>query len=256
MYCLFSLPRASSIAVYSWILESVSIKYPEYKECADVLLGTNNAHIFKSVSEMFEEQQYSDKMYVTAKQSIRTRDNLEQSLLPENYWYSDTLYYHVSKMSPTPIVSIKVGKNYNTLNRFVNDPKYTTITLARRDIRQQFLSFIVATQSQTFHGNPDKIYQNRKRMRNIYVTEDMFIIWFDWLCKLHRAKQITDYTLYIEDYMDNPAKLLNELDLPELVNYSRLIQKTKDTNFDAKIENLDEFNKHWNKYCSIYKDIL
>ena len=37
MYCLISLPRAGSIAAYSWMLESLSIKYPEYKESVDIL---------------------------------------------------------------------------------------------------------------------------------------------------------------------------------------------------------------------------
>jgi len=55
----------------------------------------------------------------------------------------------------------------------------------------------------------------------------MFIIWFDWLCKLHRAKQITDYTLYIEDYMDNPAKLLSELDLPRISELFKINTKNK-----------------------------
>lgn len=256
MYCVLSLPRASSIAVYSWILESVSIKYPEYKECADLLLNLNNSHIFKNISEVFEEINYDDSKYTSTIQNIQLRDDLEQTLLVENYWYSDKLYRDISCMSPTPIVSIKVGKTYNTLNRFLNDQKYKTITLARRDIKQQFLSFIVATQSQTYHGNPDNIYIRRKNMKNIRITEDMFIIWFDWLCKLHRAKQITDYTFYIEDYKEDPGKLLRQLDLPEIKNYSRVISKTKDTNFVSKIENLDEFEKIWNEYYRIYKDIL
>lgn len=256
MYCIVSLPRASSIAVYSWILESLGKKYPEYKECSDLLLNTNNPRIFKNVAEVFEEINYSDPRYFQAKQKINKRNDLEQSLLPEQYFFSKKLYSDLTQINPTPLVSIKVGKTYNVLTDFINNNQYKTITLARRDAKQQFLSFIVATQSQTYHGNPDKIYLVRNRMNDIRVTEEMFIIWFDWLCKLHRAKQLTDYTFYIEDYKQDPGKLLRALDLPEIENYSRIIEKTKDTNFTSKIENLDEFEKIWNHYHSIYKDIL
>lgn len=256
MYCVVSLPRASSIAVYSWILESVATKYPEYNECANILLGVNNARVFKNVVEMFEEINYSDSLYESVQQMVVNRNGVENALLRESYWYSDALYQYTTRMFPTPIVSIKLGKTYNTLNRFLNDSRYKTITLARRDIKQQFLSFIVAANSNTFHGNPEEIYRRRNQMNKIYIKENMFILWFDWLCRLHRAKQLTDYTFYIEDYKEDPGKLLRQLDLPEIKNYSKIVTKTIDTNFINKIANLDEFEKIWDIYCTIYKDIL
>ena len=64
MYCLISLPRAGSIAAYSWMLESLSVKYPEYKESVDILFThADDPRIFKNVSEVFEEINVHNPIY-------------------------------------------------------------------------------------------------------------------------------------------------------------------------------------------------
>ena len=255
MYCLISLPRAGSMAVYSWILESLSIKRPEYKECADLLLTSSTPNQFRKVVEIFEGIYTSKKLYALVKENTKSLTNI-LPILDKPFLYSETLYDITSNFYPTPLASIKVGNTYDLLYRFSNDKKYKTITLARHDIRQQFLSYIIATQSGTYHGDPELIYAIRNKAPKIYISEKLVAMWFGWLCKLHIIKKITDYTFYMEEYVEQPKKLLNELDLPEIKNYSRIVQKTKDINFDEKIENLEQFNEIWNRYCSIHKEIL
>ena len=242
MFCIISLPRASSVAIHSWILESLSIKYPEYKQYADNLLNTT-PEIFQKSIEIFE--------YKAGVENILHRENsVYEQISPY------VLYEQIIDTTPLPIINLKVGKSYNIINKFIKNQRYKTITLLRRDLRQQFLSFILSMYTKTFHGDPHIIHQKRQMMSGIYVSEDMFTMWFEWLRRLHRIKQLTDYVFYIEDYVNDPEKLLKCLDLPELDNYSKVVQKTIDNNLVAKITNIDEFNKNWNKYCSIYKDVI
>jgi len=256
MYCLISLPRAGSIAAYSWILESLSVKYPKYKESVDILFTqADDPRIFKNVAEIFEEINVHNPIYEHVK-NFNRYSNLEQSLLSGMYYYDLHLYNVLNQLTPTPVVSLKVCKSYAIMDNFISNEKYKTITLTRKDLKQQFLSFIVSTETQTFHGNQETIFNRRKNYNKIEVLPVMFERWFDWLCKLHRVKQITDYTFYYEDIENDPNFFLESIGLPKIKNYNRIIQKTKNREFIKHIKNPNVFEETWDAYSTIYKDIL
>lgn len=251
-----SLPRAGSIAVYSWILESLSTKYPEYKDVTDFVFShASDPRIFKNVAELFEEINLNNPLYKSVKKYNKYND-LEQSLMPQYYYYDLKLYETLSELQPLPVVSLKVGKSYAVMDNFIADEKYKTIVLTRKNLKQQFLSFIVATETQTYHGNQEKIFYKRERYNKIEIFPAMFEKWFDWLFKLHRIKQITDYTFYLEDIEANPNFLLNALGLPTINTHDKIIKKTKDTDFIKYIKNPDVFEKTWNEYMQIYKGMF
>jgi hypothetical protein len=254
MYCLLSLPRAGSIAACSWIMEALGEKYPEYKEPRDLIFSqANDPRLFKNVFEVFEEINIHNPMFTNVH---RHYNDLEQSLLPYNYNYDFKLYHVLTSLSPLPVVSLKVGKSYGIMDSFIQNSKYKTIVLTRKNLKQQFLSFIVSTQTQTFHGNQDSIFTRRANFEKIEVHPAMFAIWFDWLFRLHRLKMLTKHTFYIEDLEKDPNFFLKSIGLPSIEKFDNIIQKTKNTDFIKYIKNPDVFEKTWNEYQSIYRGII
>lgn len=253
MYCLVSLPRAGSIATYSWILQALGKKYPEYQEIVDLLfVEAKHPHVFKNVAELFEEINVYNPLYENVH---RKYNDLEQTLMPDNYYYDLRLYETLSALQPLPVVSLKVGKNYGIVDKFIENPAYKTIVLARKNLKQQFLSFIVSTYTQTYHGNPTKIDKQRKQFDKIEIHPTMFVRWFDWLTRLHRIKFLAKNVFYIEDIEQDPNKFLNMLGLPPIDTFDTVIKKTQDTDFIKYIKNPDVFERTWNEYTKIYKGL-
>jgi hypothetical protein len=254
MYCLLSLPRAGSIATYSWMVESLGIAYPQYKEVSDLISQeATHPRLIQKIAETFEEIDTSKKIYAGVK---KTYNDLEQTLMPYNYYYDLRLYETLTKLKPLPVVSLKVGKNYAIMDKFISNSDYKCIVLTRKDVKKQFLSFIVSTQTQTYHGNREAIFEKRKRFEKIEIHPAMFSRWFDWSLKLHRLKSITNHVFYLEDIEKNPNFFLNSLGLPSIEIHDKVIQKTKDTDFMKYIKNPDVFEKTWNEYYGIYRGII
>lgn len=262
MYCIIGLPRSGSIAVYSWLLESLSLKYPEYKQVYDLII--NNIHVkpLLYIAEVFEEYTRCSKklgMYSELFRGVKlyeSYNNLEQTLIPDNYYYDLRLYEIISKLRPLPLVSLKVMKNPDIVREFINNSNYKTIMLTRKNLKQQFLSYIVASYNHTYHGNSVSILDMRKNIKNIEVNSAMFTTWFEYMTKLHLFKNNVDHTFIFEDFYDNPNMLLKSLNLPELENYEKHVQKIQDYNLIKYIKNPDVFENLWNEYITTYEQMI
>jgi hypothetical protein len=255
MFCTISLPRASSIASYYWLLESVAKKYDIYKEPYELIERTktdleNSRYqaLFRVISELFLNQELINNIHAASKWGLT---NSQHNPVPFKSFYN-----YVTNLRPTPLINLKVGEGNVIFDEFLRSPKYVTIALARRDLRQQYLSFAVSTFSRTYHGDPKKIDDVRKSNKKIPIYYEQLHFWFEWLVKFHRIKKKADYVFYTEDISANPDLFLDTLDLPRLDDYTKFTKKTIDSNFDQYISNLDNFNEMWNDFYTIYKDVL
>jgi hypothetical protein len=255
MICTISLPRASSIASYYWLLESLSKRYDAYKEPYELVEKTRNElynskyqALFRSVSELFLKQELVNNIHSAAKWGLTGSQY--------NPNPTKSFYNFVTNLKPSPLINLKVGEGNIIFDEFLRSPKYVTVALARRDLRQQYLSFAVSTFSGTYHGDPKKIDDARKTNKKITIYYEQLHFWFEWLVKFHRIKKKSDYVFYTEDLSENPDMFLDTLGLPRLDDYNKFTKKTLDTNFDQYINNIDNFNDMWDDFYQIYKDVL
>lgn len=260
MYCIASLPRSNSIAVYSWILESVAMKYPEYQECADLLLNIKHPGLFKEVVEvvLHGSDKYIKLNNNYSREKLKNMNNIQKMCYPSDNNIVEFLYSHFVNMYPLPIIDLKFTHQNSkfVFNDCVNNKNYSTIVLVKRDMRRQFLSLLISTESRTYHGKTEYLYTKRENLQPFRFEEYMLDKWFGWVMNLYSIKQNADYIFYMEDYLNDPGKLLRELNLPELKNYSRVVSIPEYIDYSTKILNMDEFDMAWEKYCNLYRGIL